>query len=699
MANTLILLLSSCTDSKTDNPLLSAFGTPQETPPFHRIQLSHYEPAFDAAIAEARKEVEAIASSPEIPGFENTIAALDQAGERLNTIASIFFNLNSACTSEEMQQIAQRVSPRLTEYGNSIYMDSRLFQRVKQVYESKARLRLTPEQMTLLEDTWKAFLKGGANLEGEARKRFQEITLELSRLSLKFEENTLAETNDFTLHITDEKELSGLPEGIREMAAQQAGEKGKEGWLFTLHAPSYIPFMKYADHRELREKMYRAYSSRGNRDNRCDNKEIIRQITALRLEKARLLGYATYADYVLSQRMAQTPENVRHFLNQLLEASHPFALAEKRETEQFARGKGFTGELQRWDWAYYSNKLKQEKYHLDDEMLKPYFQLENVQQGVFGLAHRLYGLTFQEVHHIPKYHEEVKTFEVYDADGRFLAILYTDFFPRENKSGGAWMTEFRSQHQVNGQDIRPLVSIVMNFTKPTTNTPSLLTFDEVTTFLHEFGHALHGMLSQCTYNSTGGTNVYRDFVELPSQLMENWALEKEWLDTWAVHYQTREKIPREYITRLREAANFQSGYQTDRQLSFGLVDMAWHSITAPVDCPVREFENRAMAPAETFSTVDSSCFSTGFGHIFSGGYAAGYYSYKWAEVLDADAFSVFRQKGIFDQATAKAFRQHILERGGSEHPMILYKRFRGQEPAIDALLERSGLKNPPSGEP
>lgn len=692
MTTALLLLLSACNSGKEKNPLLTDFQTPHQTPPFDRIRLEHYEPAFNEAIERAQQEIDKIVSSPEKPSFENTIVALDQAGEILNQTSSIFFNLNSACTNEEMQQIAQRVSPKLTEYGNRVSMNPDLFQRVKQVYDSREQLQLTAEQAILLEDTWKSFIKGGANLEGDARKRFQEISMELSQLGLKFNENTLAETNDFTLHITDKQELNGLPEGILEMAAQEAKEKGMEGWLFTLHAPSYIPFIKYADNRELREKMYRAYGARGNRGNANDNKEIIRQMTALRLEKARLLGYPTYAAYVLSDQMAQTPEQVTSFLQQLFDASHPYTLAEKKEVEEFAHRNGLKGGMQRWDWSYYSNKLKQEKYALDDEMLKPYFKLENVQQGVFGLATKLYGLTFKEVNNIPKYHEDVKTFEVYDENGNFLAVLYTDFFPRESKGGGAWMTEFRSQHKKNGQDVRPLISLVMNFSKPTAGKPSLLTFDEVTTFLHEFGHSLHGMLSQCTYNSTGGTNVYRDFVELPSQIMENWALEKEWLDTWAVHYQTGEKIPQEYINRIREAANFQSGYQSDRQISFGMVDMAWHSITAPITGSIQEFEQNAMAATEIFPAVDTSCFSTGFGHIFGGGYAAGYYGYKWAEVLDADAFALFKEKGIFDRTTATAFRKNILEKGGSEHPMTLYKRFRGQEPTIEALLERSGLK-------
>lgn len=686
-----ILLSISC-NQQENNPLLEHFDTPHQTPPFDRIRTEDYIPAFDRAIAEAKAAIESIAQSEAVPDFENTIVALDGSGEALNKVSAIFFNLNSANTNDEMQQIAQEVSPKLTEFDNSIYMNPRLFERVKQVYNKQNDLSLTPEQTTLLEDTWKSFIKGGANLEGEAKERFKEISVELSKLGLKFEENLLAETNAFELLVTDEKDLAGLPESVKEAAVTAAGEKGKTGWLFTLHAPSYGPFMKYADNRDLREKMYRAYNSRCNRDNDRNNSEVIRRITALRLEKARIMGYPTFADYVLTDRMAESPAEVNNFLGQLLQASHPFALKEKKEVEDFARKNGFQGELQRWDWAYYSNKLKQEKYALDDEMLKPYFKLENVQKGVFGLANALYGLTFKEVNDIPKYHKDIKTFEVYDRDGSFLAVLYTDFFPRASKSGGAWMTEFLTQHRENGKDIRPQVSLVMNFSKPTANKPSLLTFDEVTTFLHEFGHSLHGMLSRNTYNSTGGTNVYRDFVELPSQIMENWALEKEWLDTWAVHYETGEKIPQEYIEKIRRAANFQSGYLSDRQLSFGIVDMAWHSITQPATDSIVDFERKAMQPTEIFPAVEGTCFSTGFSHIFGGGYAAGYYSYKWAEVLDADAFSVFKEKGIFDPETAESFRKNILEKGGSEHPLTLYTRFRGHKPTVDALLERSGLK-------
>ncbi|WP_298616707.1 M3 family metallopeptidase [uncultured Odoribacter sp.] len=674
------------------NPLLENFNTPHSTPPFGRIQTKDYLPAFDQAIARAQQEIRLIAESSGKPDFENTIAALDATGERLNTVSAIFFNLNSANTNPEMQKIAQEISPKLTAFGNSIYMNPRLFERVKQIYEKRSELSLPAEQSTLLDKTWKSFINGGANLKGEAKERFKEITIELSKLGLQFEENLLAETNNFELLLTEERDLSGLPEGVVEAAALAAKEKEKTGWLFTLHAPSYGPFMKYADNRELREKMYRAYNSRSNHPNAHDNREIIRRITALRLEKAQIMGYPTFADYVLTNRMAESPEEVSHFLTQLFTASHPFTLQEKKEVEEFARSLGFNDELQRWDWSYYSNKLKQKKYDLDDEMLKPYFKLENVQKGIFDLANTLYGLQFEEVNNIPKYHPDIKTFEVYDQDRSFLAVLYVDFFPRASKSGGAWMTEFQNQHIQNGQDIRPQVSLVMNFTRPTESKPSLLTFDEVTTFLHEFGHSLHGMLSRNTYNATAGTSVYRDFVELPSQIMENWALEKEWLDKWAVHYETGEKIPTEYIEKIRQAANFQSGYLTDRQLSFGMVDMAWHSITQAVTGSITDFERKAMQATEIFPPVEGTCFSTTFAHIFGGGYAAGYYSYKWAEVLDADAFSVFQENGIFDPVTAKSFRENILEKGGSEHPVTLYIRFRGHKPTVDALLKRNGLQ-------
>lgn len=688
----IILLVASCGKSH-QNPLLSDFDTPHQTPPFDKIITEHYEPAFDIAIEEAQKEVGQLTSSAEAPTFENTIVALDQIGERMGAISGIFFNLNACLTDSLMQDIAQNISPKLTSFGHSIHMNPELFARVKTVYEQKENLNLNPEQTTLLENTWKSFIDGGANLEGDVKERFKEISIELSKLSLTFDKNELAETNAYELHVTDEKDLAGLPEGTIEMAAMTAKQKGKEGWIFTLQYPSMGPFMKYADNRKLREKMYRASSSRGIKANENNNEEVIKKITALRLEMANIMGYDTYAAYALTDRMANTPEIVNNFIEELHVASHPFSVKDKKEVEDFAHKTGLQGELQRWDWAYYSNKLMQEKYALDDEMLKPYFKLENTQKGVFDLANRLYGITFKEVNNIPLYHEEVKTYEVYDHDGTFLAILYTDFFPRESKGGGAWMTEFRGQKMVNGKDQRPFVSLVMNFTKPTDTKPSLLTFNEVTTFLHEFGHALHGILGKSTYGSTSMDGVYRDFVELPSQFMENYALEKEWLDTWAVHYQTGEKIPQEYIDKIKKSSNFQSGYASDRQLSLGMVDMAWHTITNPVTESLVDFEQRVMGKTETMPVVKGSAFSTAFGHIFAGGYAAGYYGYKWAEVLDADAFSLFKQNGIFDKATAESFRRNVLEKGASEHPMILYKRFRGQEPTVDALLERSGLKN------
>nr|WP_231932232.1 MULTISPECIES: M3 family metallopeptidase [Butyricimonas] len=686
----IILLVASC--GKTEqNPLLTDFATPHQTPPFDKIKAEHYEPAFDAAIEEAQREIDLIANSKETPTFDNTIAALDGAGKRLGDVAGIFFNLNACLTDSVMQDIAQNVSPKLTAYSNAIYMNPALFTRVKQVHEQKEGLNLTTEQATLLENTWKSFIDGGANLEGDAKERFKEISVELSKLSLTFDKNELAETNDFEMLVTDEKDLAGLPEGVKEMAAMTAKQRGKEGWVFTLHYPSMAPFMKYADNRALREQMYRANASRAYRDNEYNNESVVKRITALRLEKAKLLGYPTYADYALTDRMANTPEIVNDFIDQLHEASHRHALADKAEVEKYARAQGLKGELQRWDWSYYSNKLMQEKYALDDEMLRPYFKLENAQRGVFDLAMRLYGITFKEVTNIPLYHPEVKTYEVYDNDGSFLAVLYTDFFPRESKGGGAWMTAFRGQKMVDGKDQRPLVSLVMNFTKPTDTKPSLLTFSEVTTFLHEFGHALHGIFGKCTYGSTSMDGVSRDFVELPSQFMENYALEKEWLDTWATHYQTGETIPQEYIDKIKRSSNFQAGYGSDRQLSFGMVDMAWHTITAPVTEPLVDFEQRAMGRTEIMPLVKGTAFSPAFGHIFAGGYAAGYYGYKWAEVLDADAFSLFKQCGIFDRATAESFRREVLEKGASENPMTLYKRFRGQEPTVDALLERSGL--------
>jgi len=675
------------------NPLLMKWNTPHETAPFNSIKTEDFVPAIDVALTEARKDVDAIINNPDPATFQNTIEALEVSGEKLDRVAGVLFNLNSAETNKELQAVAREVSPKLSEFGNYVSLNEDLFKRVKAVYDKRESLDLTAEQAKLLENSYKGFVRRGANLQGEAKKRYAEITTELAQLSLKFGENVLEETNAFELLITDERDLSGLPEAVREAAEQLAKSKGKEGWMFNLQYPSYLPFMKYADNRELREKMYKAYTSRAFKDNEYNNEETIHKIVNLRLEKANLLGFKSHADYVLSERMAETPEKVNSFLEELHEASKPYAEKEFKEVTDFAKAKGLKGDLQRWDWAYYSEKLKTEKFGFDEEEVKPYFQLEKVREGVFELAHRLYGLNFKENKDIQVYHPDVTAYDVFNEDGSFLSVLYLDFFPRDGKRGGAWMNDFRAQSNINGKMERPIITVVTNFTKPTETKPSLLTFDEVETFLHEFGHSLHGMLANTVYPSMSGTGVYRDFVELPSQIMENWATEKEWLDLFAVHYKTGEKIPAELVHKLIEARNFQSGYLSERQLSFGMDDMAWHSITKPVTDDVISFEQRVMSKMELFPHVEGSCFNTAFSHIFAGGYAAGYYGYKWAEVLDADAFSMFKKNGIFDRATAESFRKNILEKGGTKHPMELYKAFRGQEPTVEALLERSGLKD------
>lgn len=676
----------------TDNPLLQPFNTLHETAPFSKIKNEHFLPAFEESIREARSEIQAILDSPDTPGFANTIEALERGGRRLSTIRKIFFNLNSAETSDEVQEIAQKVAPMLAEFGNDISLNEDLFRRVKAVYNQKDLLTLTPEQQTLLENTYQSFIRNGANLDEKGKERYRLITSELSKIGLQFQQNVLAETNAFELHLSDEADLAGLPESVREAAALAAKEKNKEGWIFTLQHPSFGPFMKYADKRELREKMFRAFSSKGNKGNQYDNKELIRQLTALNLEKARLLGYPSHAAFKLERRMAGTPEKVERFLSELHQASRPFAEKEFAEIRQFATQNGLEGKIRRWDWAYYSEKLKNARYGFNEEEVKPYFKLENVIRGVFDLANTLYGLKLVQNDTIEVYHPDVKAYEVFNQQDELSAVLYLDFFPREEKRSGAWMTDYRDQYLENGKNVRPHISIVTNFTKPTATKPSLLTFDEVTTFLHEFGHALHGMLSQCRYSETSGTNVYWDFVELPSQIHENWAYEKEWLDRFAVHYQTGDKIPEELIRKIVAAQNFQAGYLSERQLSFGMLDLAYYSLDAPLPDDLAAFERNAIASTELIEPVEGTLQSTSFSHIFAGGYDAGYYSYKWAEVLDADAFSVFKKNGIFDKKTADSFRINILEKGGSEHPAVLYKRFRGQEPTVNALLERSGLK-------
>lgn len=678
----------------THNPFFFSYNTPFDTPPFNEIKTEHYEPAFDEGIKQLDSEVQAIANETQPATFENTIVALERSGKLLNKVSSAFFNVLNAEADDEMMEISQRISPKLSESSNNIFLNEKLFARVKSVYEQKDRLNLSTEDAKLLEETFESFSVRGANLNPEDKEKYRKLSTDLSILSLTFDQNALKDKNRYELLLTDEKDLSGLPESIREAAAHRAKEKGKEGLLFNLTAPSYVPFMRYADSRKLREAMYREYMSVGNKGDEYDNKEIIRQIVNIRLEIARLMGYNTYAEYSLKHTMAKNPATVYNLLDQLLAAYKPVAINEYNAVQGFAMGtekENIT--VMPWDWSYYSEKLKDIRFDVNDEMTRPYFELNNVKKGVFGLATQLYGITFKENKEIPVYHPEVDAYEVYDADGKFLSILYTDFHPRDGKQSGAWMNSIKEQqHEADGKDSRPQIIIVMNFTRPTETKPSLLTFDEVNTLLHEFGHALHGMFAEEKYASLSGTNVYRDFVELPSQLMENWLTEKEFLDQIAVHYETGEKIPQELVRKLVDASNFNTGYFCCRQLSFGLLDMAWHTQTVPFEGDVIIFEKQAWAQTVIVPEVPGTLMSSSFGHIFSGGYAAGYYGYKWAEVLDADAFSVFKEAGIFNRETARSFRENILSKGGTEDPAILYKRFRGQEPTIDALLIRNGIK-------
>jgi peptidyl-dipeptidase Dcp len=674
------------------NPLLGEFKTPHETAPFPEIKNEHFLPAFREAIRTGEAEVKAIVENQSEPTFENTVEALDRSGKLLARTAGIFFNLVNAETSDELQQIAQEVSPLLTKYQNDITLNPVLFERIKAVHYKKGELKLNAEQQTLLENTYLNFVRRGANLSDADKEKFRKISSELSVLSLKFGENVRKETNSYEMHITDITKLSGLPESALEAASAKAKSKNKEGWIFDITMPGYLPFMKFADNRDLRKELYLAYMSKSFKGNAYDNRENIKKIINLRLELANLLGYKSYADYVLERSMATNSSSVYKLLDDLYEASFKVAQKEKREIEAFAEKTGFKTEIMPWDWTYYSEKLKEEKFNLTDEMLKPYFELNRVVDGVFGLATELYGITFRPNKEIPVYNEEVIPYEVYDADGSFLAVLYTDFHPRPGKQGGAWMNDFKGQWKENGTNSRPHITIVMNFTRPTETRPALLTFNEVETLMHEFGHALHGMLANATYSGLSGTNVYRDFVELPSQIMENWAVEKEFLDRFATHYKTGEKIPADLVEKIKASQNYLAGYLSVRQLSFGYLDMAWHTLEKPFDGEVKQFEEEAWKKTQIFPVIDEACMSTQFSHLFAGGYAAGYYSYKWAEVLDADAFSLFKEKGLFNKEVAQSFRKNILEKGGTEHPMVLYKRFRGQEPTVDALLERRGLQ-------
>lgn len=670
------------------NPLLQDFNTA----PFLQIREENYKPAFKKAIEIAKNEIALIVKNSEVPSFENTTVALDYTGEKLDRVSSIFFNLNSAETNEEIQKIAKEISPWLSEFKNDMILNEGLFARVKSVYDTKDHLNLTPEQQMLLEKQYKGFTRNGANLHKEEKQRLRKIDAELARLSLQFGENVLAETNAYELFISEEKDLSGLPESVKEAAKMLAKEKGKEGWVFTLDYPSYIPFMTYADNRNLRKELSIAFGKKAFQKNEYNNEQIVLDIVNLRHQRANLLGYATHAHFVLEERMAETPEKVLEFSNDLLSKAKPAAEREFKNLENYAKKLDGIDQLQKWDGAYYSEKLKKELFNLDQELLKPYFQLENVIDGVFNVAHKLYDLSFKEVSTIDKYHEEVKTYEVTNSDREFISYLYADFHPRAGKRNGAWMTSFKSQQIKDGINDRPHISIVCNFTKPTDTKPSLLTFNEVTTLFHEFGHALHGMLANTTYNSLSGTSVSWDFVELPSQVLENWCYEKEALELFAKHFESGETIPMEYIEKIKESASFHEGMQTLRQLSFGLLDMAWHGGTSPESIQsVKDFETQAFLGTQLYPDVLENCMSTSFSHIFQGGYSAGYYSYKWAEVLDADAFEYFQEKGIFNKEVATKFKEHVLSKGGTEKPMVLYKRFRGQEPKPDALLKRAGL--------
>jgi peptidyl-dipeptidase Dcp len=692
----ILIFCYSCSSKKqtmTINPLIEDYKTPYNSVPFNKINPGHFKPAFDTIIDQTRKKIEQITNSEEKPDFNNTIVALERANNKLNRLYLIIENLNHAETNKELQSAIKEITPLYTDFSNDILLNSTLFSKIKMVFNETDPSTLDIEDSRLLEKTYKDFERNGANLSESDKLKYREITRELAQLSVEFRENVLAETNNYFLHIQNHADLSGLPENVIAAAAEEARNRKLEGWIFTLQIPSYLPFMKYSNNRELRKQLFIAYNQRGLSNNEHNNENILKRIIELRISKSQLLGYNTFADLVLCERMAESTDKVETFLNDLLIASLPAGKREYQEIQDLAKELGADFVVEAWDWGYYSEKLKKQKFDIDDEMTRPYFQLENVEKGVLGLASTLFGLSFKENSLIPLYHKDVKAIEVYNDEGNFIALLYLDYFPRSGKSGGAWMTEFQQQHvSSTGEEQRPHVSLVFNFTKPTEKRPSLLTYNEVTTLLHEFGHGLHSILSKCKYEELSGTSVYQDFVELPSQLLENWADQKEWLDKVSVHFETGEKIPEEMVQKIISSKNFLSGYMSLRQLSFGMLDIKWHTLTEVYKGDIIEFEENAMAPARVLPKVSGTCMSPSFNHIFGGGYAAGYYSYKWAEVLDADAFAYFKEKGIYNKEVALSFKENILSRGGSEHPMELYMRFRGKKPTIDALLDRSGLK-------
>lgn len=673
-----------------DNPLLQVFDTPYQTAPFSKIQTEHFLPAFEKAIAMAKEEVDEIAGNKDESGFENTIEALEFMGEKLDRISNIFFNLNSAETNDEIQKIAQTVSPLLSEFSNDVLLNQTLYMRIKKVFDTKDQLQLTAEQNTLLEKKYKGFTRNGANLDEADKLKLREIDKNLSKLSLLFGEHVLSDSNAYRLYISDENDLMGLPDGAKEAARMLAKEDNRDGWVFTLDFPSYVPFMTYIENRKLREGLAKEFGKRGYQNNVNDNRQIVLDIVRLRKERAILLGYASHADFVLEERMAEKPAKVLAFLNEMLLKAKPAAEKEFKQLESLAKNEGIEV-LQKWDGTFYSEKLKKQLFDLEEEKLKPYFRLENVVEGVFEIANTLYDLHFEEVQGIDKYHPDVKTYKVTNKQMDLVAIFYADFFPRKGKRNGAWMTSYKSQWKKDGENSRPHISIVCNFTKPTETKPSLLTFNEVTTLFHEFGHALHGMLADTNYPSLSGTSVYWDFVELPSQIFENWCYEEEALKLFARHYLTGEPIPMDLVKKIKDSSSFLEGLATLRQLSFGFLDMAWHFSDCASVTDVKAYENKAFEGTKIYPDVAENCMSTAFSHIFQGGYSSGYYSYKWAEVLDADAFEAFKETGIFNKETALKFKKYILSKGGTEKPMDLYVQFRGKEPNADALLKRAGL--------
>ena len=695
MATTLLLAQMSKQEMeqvRTTNPLVMKWNTPHQTPPFDLIKVEHYKPAMLYAIELAKEDINKIISSTAEPTFDNTIVAYERSGKLLDRVSALLFNMNEAFTSEQMQQVTQEITPILTKYSSEVSMNSQLFAKIKMVYDNRDFIKLTTEDRMLLDKVYKGFIRNGALLTGQAKEEFKKATEELSVLSLKFNQNVLNDQNAFVLNITNKKDVVGMPAYALEAAQVEAKSRGMKGYAFTLDQPSYVAVISYCPNREIREKIWKAYNSMGNHGDTNDNKQIVKDIANLRLKIANLLGYKSYAEYELEDKMAENPQKVNSFLEDLLQTSMPYAKQDLKAVQDYANAHGFSGNLNRWDFSFYSEKLQKEKYDISPELLKPYFNLEYVKNGIFELASKLYNLEFRENKQIPVYHNDVQVYEVYDkTTNKFMAVLYMDYFPRANKRQGAWMTSFREQSKAGSTDTRPLIQLVTNFSKPTSKTPSLLTFDEVTTFLHEFGHCLHGIVSNCTYQSLSGTSVAHDFVEGMSQFMENYAYEKEFLDMFAVHYKTGEKIPQKYIDRIREAQQYNAGWLSIRQLFFGILDMRWHSIEQAFNGDVLEIEKTASSKAELMQMIDGCQMSTQFSHIFAGGYAAGYYGYKWSEVIAADAYDEFKTKGIFNPATSASFKNNILSRGGTKKPMELYKAFRGHEPTNDAFLKQQGF--------